>query len=224
MTALNKQAYQTENERMAQSLAERNGEPVEGLRQRISELEEIATDYGIKFQKAQDALKHQSLLHKSQIEAAENNLIDSECHVAELEEALRDKQALLEAMDNALCELLPGTQYMAPPDGGSVTPLEQVHRMVADYRYRIAELEEKQRLIDICQGQGLEHRIAAEKRAEAAENRIAELEARTVVVKQFDDFQIVHYGGSEDYAKGYIDCQNNYNKALTAAGIGVKGE
>ncbi|CAD5353641.1 MULTISPECIES: ead/Ea22-like family protein [Enterobacteriaceae] len=59
---------------------------------------------------------------------------------------------------------------------------------------------------------------------EAAEKRIAELEAGTVVVKQFDDFQIVHYGGSEDYAKGYIDCQNNYNKALTAAGIGVKGE
>lgn len=59
---------------------------------------------------------------------------------------------------------------------------------------------------------------------EAARQRIAELEARTVVVKQFDDFQIVHYGGSEDYAKGYIDCQNNYNKALTAAGIGVKGE
>ena len=40
---------------------------------------------------------------------------------------------------------------------------------------RIIELEEKQRLIDICQGQGLEHRIAAEKRAEAAEKRIAEL-------------------------------------------------
>ena len=40
-----------------------------------------------------------------------------------------------------------------------------------------AELMEKQRLIDICQGQGLEHRIAAEKRAEAAESRIAELSA-----------------------------------------------
>lgn len=36
------------------------------------------------------------------------------------------------------------------------------------------ELMEKQRLIDICQGQGLEHRIAAEKRAEAAEKRIAD--------------------------------------------------
>lgn len=58
----------------------------------------------------------------------------------------------------------------------------------------------------------------------AAENRIAELEAREVAVKQFDDFQIAHYGATEDYANGYIDCQNNYNKALTAAGIGVKGE
>lgn len=48
---------------------------------------------------------------------------------------------------------------------------------------QIAELLEKQRLINICQGQGLEHRIAAEKRAEAAEKRIAELEARTVTVE-----------------------------------------
>lgn len=124
-----------------------------------------------------------------ELKSAENNLLDSECHVAELEESLRDKQALLEALDNALCELPPGTQYMDPPDGGSVTPPERVRRMVADYR-----------------------------------GRIEELESRELAVKQFDDFQIVHYGGSEDYAKGYIDCQNNYNKALTAAGIGVKGE
>ncbi len=44
-------------------------------------------------------------------------------------------------LDNSLCELLPGTQYMDPPDGGNVTPLEQVRRMIADYRHRIAELE-----------------------------------------------------------------------------------
>lgn len=37
----------------------------------MAELESIATDYGLKFQKAQDALKHQALLHKSQMEAAE---------------------------------------------------------------------------------------------------------------------------------------------------------
>ncbi|EBB9851031.1 hypothetical protein CRI18_16270 [Salmonella enterica] len=60
--------------------------------------------------------------------------------------------------------------------------------------------------------------------ARSIKARIAELEARTVVVKQFDDFQIVHYGATEDYAKGYIDCQSNYNKAIYAAGIKVKGE
>ncbi|CAM8395705.1 ead/Ea22-like family protein [Escherichia coli] len=40
-----------------------------------------------------------------ELEAAENNLIDSECHVAELEEALRDKHALLEASEKRIAEL-----------------------------------------------------------------------------------------------------------------------
>ena len=161
------------------------------------------------------------------LEAAENNLIDSECHVAELEESLRDKQALLEALDNSLCELLPGTQYMDPPDGGSVTPLEQVHRMVADYRYRIAELEEKQRLIDICQGQGLEHRIAAEKRAEAAEKRIDELSASHSKLR--DTMAIIHNtirmdGGYTPLAAILNAAKRAYEESESAAGIGVKGE
>lgn len=42
---------------------------------------------------------------REKLEAAENNLIDSECHVAELEEALRDKQALLEASEKRIAEL-----------------------------------------------------------------------------------------------------------------------
>jgi hypothetical protein len=45
-----------------------------------------------------------------------------------------------------------------------------------------------------------------------AEKRMAELEALAHGVKQFSEFQICHYGATEDYAKGYIDCQNNYNK------------
>lgn len=59
-----------------------------------------------------------------------------------------------------------------------------------------------------------------------ARARIAELEAREVKVKQFSEFQICHYGATEDYAKGYIDCQKNYNKALGAAGIlvSINGE
>jgi hypothetical protein len=51
----------------------------------------------------------------------------------------------------------------------------------------------------------------------------ASRQAIEVEIKQFDEFQICHYGASEDYAKGYIDAQNNANKALTSLGIRVKG-
>ncbi|HIE9877850.1 TPA: ead/Ea22-like family protein [Klebsiella variicola subsp. variicola] len=58
--------------------------------------------------------------------------------------------ALVEALEKAqqvdeeLCRLLPlGAEYMDPPDGGDVTPLEGVRRMVVDYRQRIAELESR---------------------------------------------------------------------------------
>lgn len=51
----------TENERMARDLISRNGE-IEGLRKRVEELEEIATDYGMKFQRAQDDLKKMALM------------------------------------------------------------------------------------------------------------------------------------------------------------------
>ena len=47
------------------------------------------------------------------------------------------------------------------------------------------------------------------------------MESRTVTVKLYDDFQLCHYGTTEDYAKGYINCQNNFTKWLTAAGIQV---
>ena len=52
-----------------------------------------------------------------------------------------DHQQRIADTDDALCKLLPGVQYMDPPDGGCVTPLEHVSRMVADYRQQITELE-----------------------------------------------------------------------------------
>ncbi|ELZ2427506.1 hypothetical protein TTV54_004569 [Klebsiella pneumoniae] len=65
--------------------------------------------------------------------------------------AQQDKiDALVEALEKAqqvdeeLCKLLPpGAEYMDPPDGGNVTPLEGVRRMVVDYRQRIAEMESR---------------------------------------------------------------------------------
>ncbi|MFT3484085.1 hypothetical protein ACMWDS_22275 [Klebsiella pneumoniae] len=60
--------------------------------------------------------------------------------ITDQEEALEKAQQV----DEELCKLLPpGAEYMAPPDGGDVTPLEQVSRMVADYRQRISMLESK---------------------------------------------------------------------------------
>lgn len=60
------------------------------------------------------------------LEAAENNLIDSECHVAELEEALRDKQALLEAAEKRIAELqsltAPKLTQQAPVVPDEMTP------------------------------------------------------------------------------------------------------
>lgn len=68
--------------------------------------------------------------------------------------------ALVEALEKAqlvdeeLCKLLPpGVEYMDPPDGGDVTPLEGVRRMVADYRQRIAEQESLAvKLPELCVG------------------------------------------------------------------------
>ncbi|ABP59700.1 ead/Ea22-like family protein [Enterobacter sp. 638] len=54
-----------------------------------------------------------------------------------------EREASEAELGNALCELLPSVQYMDPPDGGSVKPLEQVRRMVADYREQIQAAEER---------------------------------------------------------------------------------
>lgn len=50
------------------------------------------------------ALRSVALL--DELKSAENNLIDSECHVAELEESLRDKQALLEDAEERYEDML----------------------------------------------------------------------------------------------------------------------
>ncbi|HHS9534299.1 TPA: ead/Ea22-like family protein [Klebsiella quasipneumoniae subsp. quasipneumoniae] len=59
-------------------------------------------------------------------------------------ESTSEKLEKAQQVDEELCKLLPpGAEYMDPPDGGDVTPLEGVRRMVVDYRQRIAELESR---------------------------------------------------------------------------------
>ncbi|HCJ1427182.1 TPA: hypothetical protein NQO90_001649 [Klebsiella pneumoniae] len=78
------------------------------------------------------SLKETNYLAVVALKCIENNLA--------LVEALEKAQQV----DEELCKLLPpGAEYMDPPDGGDVTPLEGVRRMVADYRQRIADLESR---------------------------------------------------------------------------------
>ena len=66
--------------------------------------------------------------------------VEVEQYTDQLIEALEKAQQV----DEELCKLLPpGAEYMAPPAGGDVSPLEGVRRMVVDYRQRIAELESR---------------------------------------------------------------------------------
>ncbi|HEE1740633.1 TPA: ead/Ea22-like family protein [Klebsiella pneumoniae] len=74
------------------------------------------------------------------LENSESRLHEVAVACATAEQALEKAQQV----DEELCKLLPpGAEYMDPPDGGDVTPLEGVRRMVADYRQRIAELESR---------------------------------------------------------------------------------
>lgn len=108
---------------------------------------------------------------------------------------------------------------------------EYYEGVIADGSKRIAELESKNDNLRAVAHEQNELAIRASLDSNNAtveigrlQKRIAELEARTVTVKLYDDFQLCHYGATDDYAKGYIDCQNIFTKWLAAAGIKVKGE
>ncbi|EEW1734672.1 ead/Ea22-like family protein [Escherichia coli] len=124
MTALNKQAYRADGGDIGAGRLKEIADNAYGdeekrwLAQRVLAL----LDENLQLQRDKDSLEAVAIAMRDDMREA------------------REKQ---EELDNALCELLPGTQYMDPPDGGSVTPLEQVRRMVADYRERIAELESR---------------------------------------------------------------------------------
>ncbi|HAV1614257.1 TPA: hypothetical protein ACOEAW_000290 [Enterobacter hormaechei subsp. xiangfangensis] len=109
-----------------------------------------------------------------------------------------------------------------------VTLAEELLDQLSNAEKRIAELqndEVRQRLANaehqLHMAELAKHNMRASRKAQfrkrkAAEKRIAEMQALASGVKQFSEFQICHYGATEDYAKGYIDCQNNYNKVLFA--------
>ncbi len=143
------------------------------------------------------------------------------CHTLFPDDCLALVEALEKAqqVDEELCKLLPpGAEYMDPPDGGDVTPLEGVRRMVADYRQRIAELE------NYAEAEA----AGADKVAENAVHwvkRCKELESRTVKLVDCDFGAVQHMsGGSTDYCHGFVDGTQNAIRAISTAGIKVEAE
>lgn len=115
---------------------------------------------------SEEQLSHEDgiAIHKAD---AEFIALANPANVLALVEALVEALEKAQQVDEELCKLLPpGAEYMDPPDGGDVTPLEGARRMVADYRQRITELDAE-----------LEREREKSRRVMS---RIAELESRTV--------------------------------------------
>ena len=93
---------------------------VQPLLDRIVELEELATDYGMKFQRAQDALKHASIMNRGEARTEQPPLSLPPDVRAFIVEGLRDAVSHGEVTEvdyqfAATLEKLLGTIYTAPP-------------------------------------------------------------------------------------------------------------
>lgn len=169
--------------------------------------------------------------------------------VRERDRASAAEEALEKArqVDEELCKLLPpGAEYMDPPDGGDVTPLEGVRRMVADYRQRIAELREwnaglaqesferQQRISELLEGKVGNALLERENHHVEVVGKLTEhidqLESRTVTVKlpytsepsAFAPWVAkAFYQFHKDTVKS---CFTVFSDACAAAGIKVEAE
>lgn len=55
-----------------------------------------------------------------------------------------------DCFEEELAKLLPDSRYMDPPDGGNVSVVEQIIRMIADYRLQLAVKEQQQETTPFC--------------------------------------------------------------------------
>ncbi len=138
----------------------------------------------------------------------------SPAETMELVEALEKAQKV----DEELCKLLPpGAEYMDPPDGGDVTPLEGVRRMVADYRQRIAELEVTSQCIADLETENNRQVLEVMRLS----SLVAELESRTV---KLPDLRQIVSGDRYVWSDGVYNYSQDVKVALAAAGIKVETE
>lgn len=167
---------------------------IEMLRQRIIELEEIATDYAMKFQRTQDALKYMGL---SQCQAANLNSGITGAHSQKIyaaefmgttNEYHKNREEIIERIAVA--------SQLRSRDGRRVVS-EQIYEDVV--KPMLDELETK-------------------------DKRIAGLAARAVNLPKRSVVEVMHMSGfSRDYAEGWCSANDNAIHEIRAAGIGVRG-
>ncbi|ENL4829823.1 ead/Ea22-like family protein [Salmonella enterica subsp. enterica serovar Teko] len=184
-----------------------------------------------------------------ELKSAENNLIDSECHVAELEESLRDKQALLEAAEKRIAEqskaasvdsqwkpdVCPITgrrffMWIEHPSLGYVPtyggPFDSYTIPTRDSNGEFSCERYDHDFGGWVEGEfiGL-YLIDDDEQCRVCEleERIAELEARTVNLSKLSVGEVMHMSGfSRDYAEGWCAGNDNAIHEIRAAGIKVK--
>ncbi|POP40358.1 hypothetical protein CHU32_27835 [Superficieibacter electus] len=157
-----------------------------------------------------------------------------EGYKAAYEEEVRDKEVQRSVIDDALCKLLPGCQYMDPPDGGSVTPLEQVSRMVEDYRQRIEGITQNPvawQLVDVITSEVFVCRDLDKVNAFLKENQWLEVSnlydhpSKTLTVHPPKDADNgIGEIWDDGYNVGLIDYEEALRAACAAAGIKLQIE
>lgn len=160
------------------------------------------------------ALRDDMRQAREQLAAAENNLIDSECHVAELEESLRDKQTLLEAAEKRIAEL---ERANVAQDDHINQQQDRIEQLEKGHQEAAKQINSWRRLAK----QNIAERGKDISELEAARQRIAELEARTV--KLPEPISVLHRRDFTDAHRAiYAYPEAEVNAALAAAGIKVK--
>ncbi len=154
------------------------------------------------------------------LEAAENNLIDSECHVAELEESLRDKQALLESAERSIAE-----QSAIVAAAKKLVRCKGRYHSELNYRALAKLFGVITPDLPPLEHENVHYADAAEVEITALRQRIAELEAKLETADRLQDSAFrdglkagFSYGQTDDQS-GFMQCISAYS---TRAGIGAK--
>lgn len=162
-------------------------------------------DENIQLQREKDAIEAVALALRDDMRRAREQLAAAECRNAAQDDHINQQQDRIDVLEKRNAEL---GKYAGEMEHYCIAYMEWSNK---------TDWVQGDKRFDVVKPLG-------KHRADVLREYVNHLESRTVTVKLYDDCQLCHYGTTEDYAKGYIDSQNNFIKWLAAAGIKVKGE